>query len=131
MKKLITYLSGVLMVVLMSVSFSSCSSNDDDADDSTLYDFSIVWSVTDYGDFTKAQANDLIDNLDDLSENIFEGYTTSDAKKDFSKFMESLRYEMDDFGYNITLKATLYNEDSRKDITSKTLVCSPHGATLK
>lgn len=130
MKKLITNLSGLLLVVLMSVSFASCSS-DDDADDTTEYDFSIVWSVADKGDFTTSQANQMAENFNEITENVFEECTTSKAKGYFSEFMNDLRDELDDLGANISFKATLYNEDTEKDVTSKTIVCTPEGAYLK
>lgn len=119
MKKVLTSLLAVLMAVLMSASFSSCS-KDDDLDDSSYYDFSIIWKVTDKGDLTTAIARQLESELNDEFEDVFEDYTTREAKKDFDKLCEYLEDDLEEMGFECTLKATLYRENDRKDIASHT-----------
>lgn len=120
----------LLMLVGMSISFTACS-DDDEPDNTTLYDFSIVWDVVDKGDYTTANAQQVAANLTSSCEYLFEGYTEAEAKEDFEDFCQQMRYELSTGYTKITLLAKLTRTEGNKTIATKTFYINPNGTTIK
>lgn len=130
MKQTAKFMAMLLMLVGMSISFTACS-DDDEPDNKTLYDFSIVWDVVDKGDYTTAEAQRLVANLTSASEYIFEGYTEVEAIEDFEEFCQEMRYQFGTGKAKITLSAKLTRTEGNKVIASRTFYIDPNGTTIK
>lgn len=131
MKLTAKFMAMLLMLLSMSLSFTSCSDDNDQLDNKTLYDFSIVWDVVDRGDYTTANAQQVAANLTASGEYIFEGFTETDAIELFDDFCQQMRYQLSTGYTKITLLAKLTRIEGNKVVTTKTFYIDPNGTTIK
>lgn len=123
----------LLMLFAIPAIFTSCSDDDKDKglnDDTTYYDFSIVWDVVDKGAYSTADAKALAASFTYASEDIFEACTTAYAVREFNDFCQQLRYEFATDYYEITLRANLVRNEGNVTVASKTFYIKPTGTTL-
>lgn len=132
MTKKIKFLLPLLFCLLgMPFILTSCGDDDDEPNDSTYYDFSIIWDVVDKGNYSTAESMLLVAGLTDDCENIFKACTTARAISEFNEFCEQLRYDLATDYDIITIKATLVRNEGNKYIASKTFYIKPDGTILK
>lgn len=132
MKHQIKFLSMLLTLFVMSISFSACSSDDDQPENSNAkYDFSINWEVVDRGDYTVAEAKSLAASLTSSSEDLITRCTVDAARELFLEFCEDFRYDLATGYMKITLRAELVRNEGNKVIASKTFYIDPDGTTIK
>lgn len=132
MKHQIKFLSMLLTLFVMSISFSACSSDDDEPENNNAkYDFSINWEVVDRGDYTVAEAKSLAASLTEISEDMITRCTVDVAKELFLEFCEDFRYDFATGYMKITLRAELVRNEGNKVISSKTFYIDPDGTTIK
>lgn len=132
MTKKFTLLTPFMMLLTLPAVLTSCNDDDDDQpNDTAYYDFSIVWSVVDKGEYSTADAMMVAAELTDACEDLFEACTTAYAINEFNDFCEKLRYEFATDYAEITLKATLVRNEGNKTIASKTFYIHPDGTILK
>jgi len=140
-KSLFRILPLFLLFLLPMITLSSCddeedepeagSATDNELNDPAYYDFSIVWSVIDRGDYTTAEAQTIAAEFTNLSENQFKGMKTKDAVKYFNDFCEQLRYQLGTGYKKITLKANLVREQGNRVIATKTFYIRPEGSSIQ
>lgn len=124
------FLAMLFMFLTFGVTFSACSDSDEPDNSNSYYDFSIVWDVVDKGDYTTAEAQQLVANFTSIGEEIFEGMTEAQAKETFNEFCEQLRYQFATGYMKITIKANLIRIEGSKKIASKTFYIKPEGTTI-
>lgn len=124
----------LLMLFAIPAIFTSCGDDDKDKglnDDTTYYDFSVVWDVVDKGDYTTADAKRIAADFTDDDTDLFIAYTTAEAVREFNEYCQRLRYGLSTGYLKITLRATLVRNEGNKTITSKTFYIKPEGTEVK
>lgn len=122
-----------LLLTLLALPFAltSCGGDDDEPDDNTYYDFSVVWDVVDKGDYSTAAAQAIAASFTIEDEDMFEAFTTAAAVEAFKEYCERLRYGFSgEVDREITLKARLVRNEGNQTIASKTFHITPNGTTL-
>ncbi len=120
----------LLMLIAIPAFVTSCGDDNDEPDDTSYYDFSIVWDVVDRGAYTTADAKAVAASLTYDCEDLFEACTTAYALNQFNDFCQQLRYVFGTDYKEITLRANLVSNEGNVTISSKTFYIKPSGTTL-
>ena len=121
-----------MMAIIMAVSFSACSDDDDaPANPNAYYDYSVIWSVVDKGDYSAQDAASLAAEFSQDDKLIYESYHEAEAIEDFDDYCQRFRYHFSQGYKTITLKATLTREEDNKAVKSHIFYITPDGTTIK
>lgn len=126
------FMALAMFVAMLSLSFTSCSDDDDDKAD-LLNDYYIEVTVHDKGTMTSAEAASFARTLSDAFEEAsFEGVKESTAKYHFNKLLSALVDNLNEYGYKFsaTFKASLKIENGGT-VESKIIKFSKEGCTLE
>lgn len=128
--KTIKYLGMLLAMLALSVSFISCSSDDDDEGGAdAIYDYQIEFSMLDKGDLSSSESKEIIASLNSINTEL-EALTDSQAKYVFNSFVDELVDSYDTERWpDFKIKVSLKRQDGR-EVSNKILVFSEDGCRI-
>lgn len=128
--KTIKYLGMLLAMLALSVSFVSCSSDDDDEGGAdAIYDYQIEFSMLDKGDLSSSESKEIIASLNSINTEL-EALTDSQAKYVFNSFVDELVDSYDTERWpDFKIKVSLKRQDGR-EVSNKILVFSEDGCRI-
>ena len=128
--KTIKFLGMLLAMLALSVSFVSCSSDDDDEGGAdAIYDYQIEFSMLDKGDQSSSESKEIIASLNSINTEL-EALTDSQAKYVFNSFVDELVDSYDTERWpDFKIKVSLKRQDGR-EVSNKILVFSEDGCRI-